>query len=62
MLSSKPAGILQSQGKQYSLKGEGATNLDDLRRGPTVFVGAFDNAWTLRLTGPFATILPTTQP
>ncbi|MFY9746468.1 MAG: hypothetical protein WA891_15075 [Acidobacteriaceae bacterium] len=48
----KTAGILQSKGKQYSLKGEGATNLDDLRRGPTVFVGAFDNAWTLRLTGP----------
>jgi hypothetical protein len=48
----KAAGILQSKGKQYGLKGEGATNLDDLRRGPTVFVGAFDNAWTLRLTGP----------
>jgi hypothetical protein len=48
----KAAGILQSRGKQYGLKGEGATNLDDLRRGPTVFVGAFDNAWTLRLTGP----------
>src|ERR1700733_2413578 len=48
----KAAGILQSKGKQYGLKGEGATNRDDLRRGPTVFVGAFDNAWTLRLTGP----------
>ncbi len=46
----KVAGILQSSGKQYSLKGEGATTLDDLRRGPTVFVGAYDNAWTLRLT------------
>ncbi|MGA8107791.1 MAG: hypothetical protein WBD46_19860 [Acidobacteriaceae bacterium] len=44
------AGILQSQGKQYVLQGEGATNLDQLRRGPTIFVGAFDNAWTLRLT------------
>jgi len=48
----KAAGILQAKGKQYGLKGEGATNLDDLRRGPTVFVGAFDNAWTLRLTRP----------
>lgn len=46
----KVAGILQSHVKQYSLKGEGATNLEDLRHGPTVFVGAFDNAWTLRLT------------
>ncbi len=48
----KVAGVLQSGGKQYTLKGEGATTLDDLRRGPTIFVGAFDNAWTLRLTNP----------
>ena len=46
----KVAGVLQSSGKQYSLKGEGATNLADLRNGPTVFIGALDNAWTLRLT------------
>ena len=45
-------GLLKSNEKQYSLKGEGATNLTDLRNGPTVFVGAFDNAWTLRLTNP----------
>jgi hypothetical protein len=44
------AGLLQSNGKRYSVKGEGATNLMDLRNGPTVFIGAFDNAWTLRLT------------
>ena len=46
----KVAGVLQSKGKQYTVKGEGATNLEDLRNGPTVFIGAFDNAWTLRLT------------
>jgi hypothetical protein len=46
----KIAGLLQSSGHRYSLKGESATNLMDLRAGPTVFVGAFDNAWTLRLT------------
>jgi hypothetical protein len=46
------AGLLQSSGKKYSLKGEGTTNLMDLRNGPTVFIGAFDNAWTLRLTAP----------
>jgi hypothetical protein len=50
--SIKVAGILESSGKQYSLKGEGATTLDDLRHGPSVFVGAFDNEWTLRLTNP----------
>ncbi len=46
----KVAGLLQARRKQYSLKGEGATNLQDLRNGPTVFIGAFDNAWTLRMT------------
>jgi len=44
------AGILKSNDKKYSLKGEGSTNLTDLRVGPTIFVGAFDNAWALRLT------------
>jgi hypothetical protein len=46
------AGLLQAQGKRYVLQGEGVTSLDQLRRGPTVFIGAFDNAWTLRLTRP----------
>jgi len=46
----KVAGILQSSNKRYTVRGEGATSLQDLRNGPTVFIGAFDNAWTLRLT------------
>jgi hypothetical protein len=46
----KVVGVLQARGRQYSLKGEGATSLNDLRNGPTIFIGAFDNAWTLRLT------------
>jgi hypothetical protein len=48
----KIAGVLQSHGTRYSLRGEASTNLTDLRDGPAVFVGAFDNAWTLRLTNP----------
>jgi hypothetical protein len=48
----KIAGVLQAHGTRYSLKGEGSTTLTDLRNGPSVFVGAFDNAWTLRLTKP----------
>ncbi len=44
------AALLQSNGKKFSLQGEGVTDLMDLRGGPTVFIGAFDNAWTLRLT------------
>jgi hypothetical protein len=46
------AGLLQSNGKKYTLQGAGGTNLTDLRNGPTVFIGAFDNPWTLRLTAP----------
>jgi DNA-binding winged helix-turn-helix (wHTH) protein len=44
------AGVLRAHGKQYLLKGEERTNLSDLRNGPAIFIGAFDNAWTLRLT------------
>jgi hypothetical protein len=46
----KLTAILQSNGRQYAVKGERATNLADLRSGPAIFVGGFDNAWTLRLT------------
>jgi hypothetical protein len=46
------AGLLQSNGKQYTLRGERVTSLADLRTGPAVSIGAFDNAWTLRLTNP----------
>jgi hypothetical protein len=45
----KLAAILQSNGGRYTVKGEDTTDLSDLRAGPVVLVGAFDNAWTLRL-------------
>lgn len=48
----KIAGVLQSAGKHYSLRGDGATNLTDLRDGPSVIIGAYDNAWTLRMLRP----------
>jgi len=44
------AAALRAHGKQYQLKGEESTTLTDLRNGPSIFIGAFDNAWTLRLT------------
>jgi DNA-binding winged helix-turn-helix (wHTH) protein len=44
------AGYLQAHGKEHQLKGQESTNLSDLRNGPSIFIGAFDNAWTLRLT------------
>jgi hypothetical protein len=44
------AGLLRTYGKTYRVQGEATTSLTDLRRGPSVFIGAFDNGWTLRLT------------
>ena len=48
----KIAGILESHGKKYDLRGESATTLGELRNGTTIVVGAFDNVWALRLTRP----------
>lgn len=48
----KVAGVLESAGKSYSLRGENATSLMDLRNGPSVIIGAYDNAWTLRFLRP----------
>lgn len=48
----KIAGILESHGKKYDLRGESATTLSELRNGTTIVVGAFDNVWALRLTKP----------
>ncbi len=48
----KIAGVLQTAGKRYTLRGENETTLMDLRAGPSVIVGAFDNAWALRLLQP----------
>jgi hypothetical protein len=44
------AGTLRSYSKNYRVLGESTTSLTDLRRSPSVFIGAFDNSWTLRLT------------
>jgi hypothetical protein len=46
------AGLLRTYGKTYRVQGESSTSLTDLRRGPSVFIGAYDNGWTLRLTSP----------
>jgi hypothetical protein len=46
------AGLLQARGKTYRLRGESSTTFADLRDGPVVLVGAFNNDWTLRLMGP----------
>jgi hypothetical protein len=48
----KIGGVLQSSSKHYSLRGENDTTLMDLRSGPSILIGAFDNAWTLRMLRP----------
>jgi hypothetical protein len=49
---SRVAGMLQTRGKTFRVRGLLSTSLADLRDGPVVLVGAFNNEWTLRLTGP----------
>jgi hypothetical protein len=44
------SGLLDMRHQRYNLIGENAATLTDLRNGPAIFIGAFDNAWTLRLT------------
>ena len=46
------AGLLQAKGKPYHIRGESSTTFEDVRAGPVVLIGAFNNDWSLRLTGP----------
>jgi hypothetical protein len=43
-------GILQSKGKEVVIRREEASSFSDLREGPVVLIGAFNNEWSLRLT------------
>jgi hypothetical protein len=44
------SGLLEMRHRRYNLLGEDTATLTDLRQGPTIFLGAFDNTWTLRMT------------
>jgi hypothetical protein len=46
------AGLLQAKGKAYHVRGESSTTFDEVRDGPVVLIGAFNNDWSMRLTGP----------
>lgn len=46
------SGLLQTKGKTVHIRGQLSTDFAELRDGPVVLVGAFDNDWTMRLTGP----------
>lgn len=45
-------GFLQAKGKAYHIRGESSTTFEDLRDGPVVLIGAFNNDWSMRLMGP----------
>lgn len=44
------SGLLEMRRHRYTLLGDDTATLSDLRQGPTIFLGAFDNPWTLRMT------------
>ncbi len=52
LTTTRVAAMLEAKAKPYRIRGELSTSLSDLRDGPAVLVGAFNNDWTLRLTGP----------
>lgn len=45
------ASLLGAQHKAYRVLYEGQAQLADLRQGPVILIGAFDNAWTIRIAG-----------
>jgi hypothetical protein len=43
-------GALESKGKKVVIRRENSRSFSDLREGPVVLIGAFNNEWSLRLT------------
>jgi hypothetical protein len=43
-------GALEAKGKKVIIRRESASTFSDLREGPVVLIGAFNNEWSLRLT------------
>jgi hypothetical protein len=46
----KVVGVLESHGKKVLIRRENTSSFSDLREGPVVLIGAFNNEWSLRLT------------
>jgi hypothetical protein len=42
--------LLGSRGKAFTVRSELNSTLDDLRTGPAILIGGFNNEWTMRLT------------
>jgi hypothetical protein len=47
---SRLIGLLHTRGSQYRVQTRSATAFSDLRRGPSILIGAQNNDWTLRLS------------
>jgi hypothetical protein len=43
-------GVLDAHGKKTLIRRESSSSFSDLREGPVVLIGAFNNEWSLRLT------------
>ena len=47
---SRISGVLTARGRKFRVRGQSSSSFSDLREGPAVLVGAFNNAWSVRLT------------
>jgi hypothetical protein len=45
----KLTGLLQAKGQPYEIRREDRASFDDLRQGPAILIGGFNDSWTLRL-------------
>lgn len=45
------AGVFQALHKDYRIQADSTTSFADLRNGPVVLIGSYNNDWTIRLTG-----------
>jgi hypothetical protein len=50
-------GLLQARGRQYRFSDQSYLDLADLKQGPVVLIGGFNNAWTVRLTNRLRFVL-----
>jgi hypothetical protein len=48
--ATKVASLIASTAHSYQLKRDDDLTFEDLRRGPSILIGAFNDVWTLRLT------------
>ena len=45
----KLTGLLQAKGQRYEIRREDLASFNDLRQGPAILIGGFNDSWTLRL-------------